>query len=222
MKVKSLPQLLVGGAVIFVGVGFLLDALNAWDFSSLIADMWPVLVMAVGLASLLTNPSAPLWPAFIIGAAVLALLRNLDVVDFDVWQVIWPMAIIVFGLSFFFDKLFPGGRPVQSEASDLFVAFSGIDTVNRSTKYQGGRLTALFGGIKLDLREAKLSKDARLDVFTAFGGVEILVPDSWAVNAHGLPLFGGIENKARSKAGAKGPVLNVRGTCLFGGVGIKN
>lgn len=222
MRIKSLPQLIVGGAIVLVGVGFLLDAFNAWDFSSFMSEWWPVLVMLVGFASLLTNPTMPLWPLFIIGAGALLLVGTLDIADFEVWQVIWPAALIVFGLSFFFRQLMPRPKAVQDNKSDLFVAFSGIESANKSDKYQGGSLSAVFGGIKLDLSQATIKDRAKLDVFTAFGGVELIVPENWVVHTSGLPLFGGWEDKTRKPSVNKAPVLEVHGTCIFGGVEIKN
>jgi hypothetical protein len=81
----------------------------------------------------------------------------------------------------------------------------------------------LFGGIELDLTDAEMKNGATVDVFTAFGGIDIRVPDGWIIKTSGLPIFGGWEDKTRKPRDAnKAPVLNIAGTCLFGGVSIKN
>lgn len=222
MKLKSLPQLLLGGAIVFVGVGFLLDGLNVWDFGEFFAQWWPSLIIIAGVVSLLTNPSSPLWPVFIAGAGTLLLLRNLDVVDFNVWSVIWPVGVIVVGLSFFFDMFKPKAGKVSEDELNLAVAFSGIESNVSSNDFKGGKLSAVFGGMELDLSDASMDKDATLDIFTAFGGVELRVPSDWNVKASGLPLFGGWENKTKKPSSKNAPTLEVRGTCIFGGVEIKN
>jgi hypothetical protein len=62
-----------------------------------------------------------------------------------------------------------------------------------------------------------------LDVFVAFGGAGIKVPEGWQVITHGMPIFGGFENvtaKQRIPAGA--PVLDVNATVIFGGLEVKH
>jgi hypothetical protein len=62
-----------------------------------------------------------------------------------------------------------------------------------------------------------------LDVFTAFGGVEVTVPRGWHVATRGLPLFGGIENAtAKEQIAADAPTLAINATVLFGGLEIKH
>lgn len=222
IKVSSLTQTLLGLVIIGLGVGFLLDAMDLLKFGNWMSDWWPLLVIYIGLVSLMSNPRLRLWPAFIIGAGILLLLRELDVVDFNVWSVIWPSILIVVGLSFIFEHFGPKPKVSDHDSVDLFTAFSGIDTKNKSNNFSGGKLSAMFGGINLDLRDAKLKDNAEINVFTAFGGVELRVPKEWEVQTSGLPLFGGWEDKTEKPRNGKPPVLRVRGTCIFGGVEIKN
>jgi hypothetical protein len=63
----------------------------------------------------------------------------------------------------------------------------------------------------------------RMDVTSMFGGTEILIPEGWDVDIHGLPIFGGFEDKTAADVVASGaPVLDVHATALFGGVEIKH
>lgn len=54
---------------------------------------------------------------------------------------------------------------------------SGRELANTSPQFEGGRITALFGGVELDLLHATLAADAELDVTAVFGGVDVTVPD---------------------------------------------
>lgn len=219
---KSSPQSLLGVLIIGLGLGFLLDALNIWDFSTILARWWPLLIVAGGVLSLISNPKLIVWPVVVMAIGLLLLLKQLDLVNFNIWGLIWPTILIFLGLSFLSDKFGPRPHERTNDHVDLFVAFSGIDNVNKASNFQGGKITALFGGVNLDLRQARVQREAKLDVFMAFGGVEIKVPEGWIVKASGLPLFGGWEDKTTKPSNAGAPVLHVRGTCLFGGFEIKN
>lgn len=220
---QTVPRLLFGGAIVFLGLGFLLDGFGVWSFGEFFGNWWAVLIILAGLISIYSNPRMPLWPLFIVAAGTLLLLQNLEVIDVSVWQVIWPTALIVAGLSFVIQGGFGRPQKVSDSSSDISLAFSGVESTNTSDDYRGGKINVAFGGVELDLREAKIAGDtARLEIFVAFGGVELRVPKEWEVRTSGLPLFGGWEDGTRKPTGKKPPVLEISGTCLFGGVEIKN
>lgn len=220
----TIGQTLFGLLVLALGVGFLLDALNLIDFGSAVATWWPLGVVAIGVASFISNPRTYVWPLIIVIVGVLLQIRQLGWLDFSVWSLIWPSVVILFGLSLIFnlghrDK----ARSIKEDDVDLFVAFSGTQARSVSDQFGGGKATAVFGGIELDLTDAKLKGTANIDVFTAFGGIDIRVPDGWTVVVKGLPIFGGWEDKTRKPRDAKNaPALVINGTCLFGGVTVKN
>jgi hypothetical protein len=56
-----------------------------------------------------------------------------------------------------------------------------------------------------------------------FGGVQIIVPPTLAVECHGVAVLGGFEGLHRAPAGSapSSPLLRVRGQVLFGGVQIE-
>lgn len=220
---QSLPKLLFGGAIVFLGVGFLLDGVGVWSFGDFFSNWWPALIILAGLISIYSNPRMPLWPLFIISAGALLLLQNLEVIDVSVWQVIWPTALIVAGLSFVIHGGFGRSQKVNDSSSDISLAFSGVESTNTSDDYQGGKINVAFGGVELDLREATIKGDrARLEIFVAFGGIELRVPKEWEVRTSGFPLFGGWEDSTSKPTGKNPPVLEISGTCMFGGVEIKN
>jgi hypothetical protein len=223
MKTRSLGTVLFGLLVIALGLGFLLSSLKVIGLGESLGTWWPMLIIIVGLLSLMSNPRQFLWPLLIISAGVVFQISQLGWLGVNAWSVIWPLAIIFFGLS----VLFSHGNPtkdsdeLEEDKLDLLVAFSGQSARSVSKQFTGGRMNALFGGIEADLTEAKL-KDGKadLDVMTMFGGIEIRVPETWTVKVSGLPLFGGWENKTKTPKNPAG-VLTIHGTCMFGGVSIK-
>lgn len=86
------------------------------------------------------------------------------------------------------------------------------------------RVVAVFGGVELDLREARLPPGPiEFDVTAMFGGVQIVVPPTLAVEVHGTAIFGGFEHMDRASAtpDANAPLLRIHGRALFGGVQVE-
>jgi hypothetical protein len=179
-----------------------------------------VALILAGAIALAANPRH--WPVAVIVIAfgVSFLLSNLDVVDLG--SLILPAALILIGLMVLFGRGM-GSRVVAGDRIASFNLFSGSEVSSHSKEFRGGSVSAMFGGAEVDLRDARPAVDASLDVFTAFGGVEIKVPRDWQVLVKGLPMFGGIENvTAREQLPDGHPVLTVNATVLFGGLEIKH
>jgi len=220
---KSIGQLVFGIAVILIGVGFFLDALNLVDFSNVIGNWWPTFVILAGLVSLISNPRVFLWPLLIIAIGVLLQLREFNLLSFNPWSLIWPAIIIVFGASILFKSNNWNKRQDHNEDElDLFSGFSGHQAKSSSQDFKGGKATAVFGGIELDLRHAAIKQTANLEVFAAFGGIDIRVPEGWRVEVSGTPILGGWENKTDTPKSKDASVLKIQGTCMFGGVSVKS
>jgi hypothetical protein len=108
----------------------------------------------------------------------------------------------------------------ESDELALVAVLDGIELKSRATAFRGGSMTAWFGGIVVDLREAELAADARLTVSTLFGGIEIGTPPGWRIESHVNVLGGGIDVRKGEGHDPDAPVLVVDGRALFGGVSI--
>ncbi len=106
------------------------------------------------------------------------------------------------------------------------VIFSGIKRRFISQEFEGGKATAVFGGVELDLRDADTKLDeVVLHVDAIFGGIDIRVPESWEVDPQITGILGGYDDKTvpPQVAGDRPPpLLVVKGSAIFGGVNIKN
>lgn len=222
MKTTDSTRTITGLIIVAVGLGFLLDAVGLIGFSDLLAKFWPVFIILAGVLALKDSPRSPLWPAILIGFGSLLLLRQTDVIDFNVWKLIWPAIIIAIGFNIIFEKMNHKPRVATDTDQDLSAILSGNSSRNTSDNYKGGKLTAILGGIELDLNKATIEKEAYLDAFCFMGGVELRVPDTWEVRTSGTPILGGWDNKAVKPQAKNPPVLHVRGTCIMGGLNIKN
>ena len=107
----------------------------------------------------------------------------------------------------------------KNSDDNYFAAFSGQDVNLSNKKFNGSDVTACFGGIKLDLREAIIEKDIVINASSIFGGINILVPEDVNVIVKSTSIFGGVTNKKENTNSKKNIYINAM--CMFGGVDIK-
>lgn len=217
----NLARVFFGALIVVVGGLLLLESLDVLDAGDVIAQWWPLTLVAGGLLSLVNNRRHWMVPALLVGGGGALLLSTTGVVDS--LSVIFPILIILVGLLFLFGRGFGSGPSQTGDSVSSFNLFSGSELTSQSQSFVGGRIGAMFGGAELDLINARLGDDATIDVFVAFGGIEITVPRGWSVEIRGFPIFGGYENAtARDDLPPDAPKLNVDATVLFGGLEIKH
>jgi hypothetical protein len=115
---------------------------------------------------------------------------------------------------------FPSHGDETSDTLELVAIFDGIELKSRSDAFRGGSVLAWFGGIALDLSEATLAPDARLDVRAVVGGVAIKVPPGWRIDAETSSMVGGIDVGTVQPDDPDAPTLVVRVMTVIGGVSI--
>lgn len=85
------------------------------------------------------------------------------------------------------------------------------------------RTFAAMGGVVLDFREARFGSEVvEVEVFACMGGTEIVVPPGVRVDAHGLGIMGGFDNRApdHETGDPRAPLVRVRGLAIMGGITI--
>ena len=222
---RDYGRILLGLVVVAIGIVYLLEGAGVVDASHVVADYWPAVIVATALFQIAEGTHGRIEPAVLLVAGSVLLLVTLGVITGNVWDYVWPTAIIVAGI--FIITRWRGIGSVEPAASqDVVVAsgiFGGPSLVNDSPSFRGGSLTAVFGGVTLDLRGAHPAADgASITATAAFGGVEILVPRDWRVAVKATPIFGGIEDKTDHVAAPDAPALTVDGLALFGGIELKH
>lgn len=210
----------IGLIIILAGIGLLLEAAGVGSFDTIAKAFWPLVVMAIGVMAWRSNPRAFTGPTILIMVGAILLLTNYDRLPGSAWNYLWPIVIMLFGFQILFGKFGHPKARMATGGTNAFAAFSGVEERTTGT-YTGGTANAWFGGVKLDLREADIQDGAVLQVWAAFGGIELLVPRNVKVTTSVLPLFGGAENKTTPDPAAS-KTLHINGTAMFGGVGVKN
>ena len=225
-------RLLFGLVILTLGVLFTLDNLNILE-SEGILQWWPAIFLLVGLAKLFGIGTSRhlVWGAMFTVFGFLLLGDTLGSWDFEIWN-FWPLVLIFVGGSLLargFGRRagLPGapGAPGADIDAELrsFAFMSGVTRRIQSPEFRGGELSAVMGGVELDLRQAKLNPTgaAVLEVFVWWGGIDIRVPEGWNVVNEGLAIMGAVEDTTKAHGDGK-QALIIRGLVVMGGVDIKN
>ena len=214
-------RLFFGLLIVAVGTVLLLDNAGVLDAGEIFSTWWPAVLILAGILTFAANPRH--WPVALIitGVGVAFLLSNLDIVDIGNFMI--PAAIILVGLLVHlrtWPRIAERGRRQRQQLQCVLRQRDRIALEAVPGWEHLGAFSAVRRWISVTLCPAP---GAELDVFAAFGGVEVTVPEGWNVVTRGLPLFGGIENAtAKEPVPADAPTLAVNATVLFGGLEIKH
>ncbi len=212
----------MGLLIVAVGLSFLLTNLNILPFSVAIGDWWPIFVIVAGVIILLNDLKNYLWALLVIALGVIFQLNQFDVIDVNPWQLFWPAVIIVVGLSVIITRSPSRQRVASQDREDVTAILSGSETKVQSKDFKGSRVVTVCGGAMLDLRDATIKKEATIDLFAFWGGIEIYVPSGVIVKNSTSAIMGGVENKAtNSDVKETAPILHIIGDVVMSGVEIK-
>ncbi|KAB2881226.1 cell wall-active antibiotics response protein [bacterium] len=226
------PQLMIGAAIMILGFLFLFDNLNVIDAGRIIR-LWPVLFILFGILKISQSRNPSSWfvgGVFIFIGSIMTLGR-LGIMHFSLHQW-WPIFLIIVGISFLLKAwtrhqhgaVLGASRIMNHDESTVnVVTFMGGNHIkNISQDFRGGEVTAVMGGVEMDLRQASMSGEAILNVFTFWGGIDIKVPPDWNVIMNGIPILGGIDDKTVQPADSQSKRFVIKGYAIMGGVEIKN
>jgi hypothetical protein len=121
----------------------------------------------------------------------------------------------------FVKRAVPSRGDEESDELALVAVYDGIELESRAKAFRGGSMLAWFGGIEVDLRNARLSGEARLSVHALLGGIEITTPPDWRVESNTKALAGGVAVPAAAGHDPDAPVLTLRGMAVFGGIEVR-
>jgi hypothetical protein len=117
-------------------------------------------------------------------------------------------------------RALPSKGDEESNEVALVAALNGIELKSRAQAFSGGSMLSWLGGIAVDLREAQLAPNARLDLHSAFGGIAIRVPTGWRVESNVKSLAGGVAVNVPEPDAEDAPTLRLDGFTVFGGVAV--
>lgn len=218
-------RVFVGSVLVAIGVVFVLEASDVLDAGETLGSWWPASIVGLGLFNALdrrrvTSGSAVL---VLVGAVLLAITT--DVFGADTWSLAWPIALIGAGVWL---VLGWGRRSVRRvpniDTVDGLAVLSASRVGTRSEQFRHASLTAVLGGVTLDLSEATpAATGAVVDATAVLGSITVLVPRGWLVEVRGIPVLGGWDDTTdRSSVGSGAPRLEVRALVALGGLEVKH
>lgn len=157
-----------------------------------------------------------LWIAIGLTIGANAFLHN----SVNIWRMFWPLVLIAIGLTIIFNLSRRQRRIAKKSSDDNMVASFSGNTRKIKGEFTGNSLSAVFGGVDLDLRQAKIEDGAVIDIFVVCGGINIIFPDNVIVKTQVTSILGGVDDKTNAAKSAKKTVY-IRGDCVLGGLEIK-
>lgn len=109
----------------------------------------------------------------------------------------------------------------SDEAETTFAIFGGVERAGNWRVRRNIANLTLFGGSGFDFRDATFTSDVvTLNVFCAFGGVDVVVPEGVNVRNETVAIFGGTDVKNITPSPGA-PTIVLKGLVLFGGMDAK-
>ena len=218
------PQAVVGLCIIVAGLLLTADNLGLARTREVFAYFWPAAIAAVGVTVVRRASDVS---AQLIGGLLITVGVALAAAHFFGWPLklsrLWPLWLVVAGGAMLARALRiaePSSASADQHVSDV-VFWSGVQRRITSPAFKRADVTAVMGGVELDLRGASTGGgEAVLDVFIVMGGLEVRVPPDWTVTNQVVAIMGGASDKTGGFQDARNRLL-IRGFVMMGGVEVK-
>lgn len=223
---RSVKSIIWGLVIVALGVLLGLRAFDVINFEIFFDGWWTLFIIVPCAIGVITDDDK-VGNLIGLGVGTFLLLACNDVLSYEyIWKLLIPVTLVIIGLSFIFKNIFINRvtEKVKKSASNKEVSatFSGQRINFDNQKFEGSKLDAIFGGIDLDLRKAKIEEDVMIEASAVFGGVDILVPANCKIKVISNSIFGGVNNKVkRTFEEENAPTIYINATCIFGGIDIK-
>ncbi len=225
----------LGGIFVVAGVIMLLNNFGITDIGLgyIISEFWPLVLILWGLQVLIRRKgTGELISGLILltlGVLIIGKKQGLFDIDFSMfWKSLWPVLIILVGLSFL--------RGPKSSGKRRVAFMGGLEKKQNEWVLEDETYWAVMGGIELDLRKAVVEdKEYSLTCNAIMGGIDLVVPTDITVFCEGTAILGGVELLGESSGGIigsqkaeminskpeGGPVVRIYCRAFMGGVEVK-
>ncbi len=227
---KKIGNILWGIVFIVLGIIIGLNALDIVKINIFFDGWWTLFIIIPCFIGLFKErEKTGNLIGLLIGIVLLLCCQN--ILDFNmIWKLLIPAILVIIGLSFIMKDTFDKKvveeikklNKNNTEENEYCATFSGQDIKFDGEKFVGANLTAVFGGIKCDLKNAIIENDVLINTSSIFGGIDIVVPENVKVKVKSSSIFGGVDEKKKSKVEDENAhTIYINANCIFGGVEIK-
>ncbi len=224
---KTCKGIIWGVAFVIAGILLCLDAFEVINFDIFFDGWWTLFLIIPGFVGIFADEHK-VGNGVLLLVGILLLLACQDVISFNILgKLAFPIVILAIGVSLLCSNMINkgirksidevnAGSKAQGEYNAIF---SGQDIKLDKEEFKGTNINTIFGGIKLDLRDAKIKEDVVINCKAIFGGIDLIMPSNVRVKVKSSCAFGGVENN-NTNDDAK-VIVYVDATCVFGGIDIK-
>ena len=227
---KKIANVLWGIVLITIGVIIGLNALDITHINIFFSGWWTLFIIIPCFIGLFNekDKTGNIIGLF-IGIVLLLCAQNL--LRFDiVWKLALPTILVIIGISIIFKNSLNSKfnneiekiNQISNKDSEYCSTFSSQDIGFENQEFKGANLTAVFGGVKCDLRKSIINEDQVVNCSAIFGSIEIIPSEEINIKVKSNSIFGGVSNERKNKEINKElKTVYINAFCLFGGVSIK-
>ena len=223
----KISNILWGLVFIVVGVIFGLNALNITDINIFFAGWWTLFIIVPCFIGLFKDEDkSSNLIGLVIGICLL--LGCIDIIEFTlIWKLMVPAILVMIGLSFIFKDTLNSKikkeikKLNKTETKEYCSCFSGQTIDFNNEEFKGCTISAIFGGVKCDLKNAIIKNDVVINATSIFGGITIYVPENVNVKISATSIFGGVSDERKNKTKNNEYTIYINTTSMFGGIEIK-
>lgn len=224
---RTMQNILWGLVLIILGLVFGLNSLGITDINLFFKGWWTLfIIIPCGIGLLKNSNRFGNIIGLIIG--IVLLLSSQGFLDFDtIYKLIVPFILVALGLSLLFKetintKINEKIKTLNKDGLREHAAVFAGEKINiQNENLEGLSLTAVFGGLELDVVNAIIEKDVIINTTAIFGGIDVRVPQNINVKVKSTSIFGGVSNNTRLAKNENMPTIYINAFCMFGGVEIK-
>ncbi len=229
---SATSKVAVGVVLIILGAILVIERTGLLpNYVENIVFSWQMILIAVGFV--MTVGTGNRGPGLVVMAVGgFFLIPELFDLSFRTYRLFWPALFIIAGLVILTNAKWLKSASWKNKASssadtiDITNIFGGGERSVYSDNFQGGSVTAIFGGSEIDFTRAKLAQGTNeLEVTWIFGGGSLIVPSDWNVIIEVTPILGGFSDSRKiihSNPIDLSRTLVIRGTVIFGGGELKS
>lgn len=221
-----------GTILLLTGTFYLLYNFNALPFAvPAYVFSWQMLLILLGVYFLYKS----IIKGFIlIGIGTYFILPLAGIIQPLDIEKMWPALIILLGIIVLFGSRYNKKNKKKSmvttstlneELFEITAIMSGNTRQISSYDFKGGKITAVMGGIELDLTNCYLSKEGCIiDLDVVMGGISLKISREWNIKSEITPIMSGIEDEGQYSSNVHidpAATIILRGTVVMGGIEIK-
>lgn len=226
---KDIGKIVLGVIIVLVGIIIGTNSFGLTNIDIFFPGWWTMFIIIPSLVSIIKEEDKMASLIWLVVGVALLLVCN-DIISWEIiGKLALPVILVVIGMGMIFGNTVKNkvGEKIKeinqnnNEMEETCAVFSGDKIVVENPEYKGGKYSAVFAGLELDLTKCEIKEDCVIETSAIFGGIEIKVPDNVNIKIKPTSVFGGTKSKVKNINEEGRKTIYVNSTAMFGGVELK-